>query len=898
MEVEKPAEFPIFLRVVEEPLKLRKKSEPFPKQGPNDRLTLVFDTETTTDARQELRFGIAQFYSNARLVRIMVFTGEVTLKEQETISRWAAAHNASVQNVFEFVTQEFLPLAVTSRAVVVGFNLPFDLARIAAEWEPKRKIGGKRAWTLSLIPRSNPKWAFVPRLRIERVHSAMSFISFTGTKNRFRKYTGAFVDLRTFVRALTGEKHSLESAGEAFGCVRAKTKVEYSGPVTNRFLDYGLNDVELTWELYRKCRDRYAQFGLDVHPSRIYSSASLAKEIWKARGIVPPVLPPKIAGRLMASFHAGKVECNLRAREVEDVSVLDFTSQFPSLFCLLGAERFLGAERVTTQRSTEEIRTWVEGLTVEQLLRRETWLDPRWWSLCEVESSGSILPIRSTYSGRDTDAPTIGWNQVTTELGLTLPFMVADAVAAKLLCGKAPRIVLATTFKPQGSQEVRPVKVLGVEVQPEEGLIQTLAEARIREKRTPTPGSKNRAEGLKTICNAGSYGIFVEVNRKDRKGRVRIHGLGGEPFESEDSEIEELGSDYFPLVGAALTSASHLLLALVETEVARLGGRMVYCDTDSAFVTPAKIGREVGAAFAGLNPYREETTFLKDEAETKAPKAEYPKDCRDSRPRFFGLSSKRYCLFVRDRKGRPHVFQKAASDHGLGSYQVGGDREEWVAQLWEGIIEKGEAVSEEYAGVPATSEFSLSSPNLLPRVRRLGDIRPFTFLTARLLEPSKDPDEPRSELMAFIGPEDHARRAELMHLSRQRSWGSVVEDFVRHTDRKYTFDSEGLAVRRLVLARARNLVGLGKEANRIEDARVLGLGCVGGRAKRYSDVEGRVLGMGRIEAKRLGIPWSTVTRWKRRLRSGKPIADGHGGRALARLAETLNGKLKPLRDAV
>jgi hypothetical protein len=88
-------EFPIFLRVVEEPLKARKKTEAPPKQGPNDRLTLVFDTETTTDERQELRFGVAQLYANARLVRTMVFTGELSQKERDTISRWAEAHSAS-----------------------------------------------------------------------------------------------------------------------------------------------------------------------------------------------------------------------------------------------------------------------------------------------------------------------------------------------------------------------------------------------------------------------------------------------------------------------------------------------------------------------------------------------------------------------------------------------------------------------------------------------------------------------------------------------------------------------------------------------------------------------------------------------------------------------------------
>ena len=849
--------FPIFLRVVEEPVKPRRKTERPPRPGPNDRLTLVFDTETTTDTRQELRFGIAQLYASGRLTRTMVFTGQLTPKEQATVATWAAAHRASALTLPEFVSKEFLPLAVDGRAVVVGFNLPFDLARIAAEWEPKRKVGGKRAWTLSLIPRSNKRWAYVPRLRVERVNSAMAFISFTGTKGRYRRYRGAFVDCKTFARALTGRSYSLKGAGEAFQCVREKTRQNYDGPVNRRFLDYGLNDVELTWELYQKCRERYAAFGLDVHPLRIYSSASLAKAIWDERGLAPPVLPPNVNGRLMAAFYAGKVECRVRRRQVEDVGVLDFTQQYPSLYCLLGAERFLRAEKIATRTSTEEVRAWVERLAVEDLLRRECWLDPRMWTLCEVEADGAVLPIRSTYSGPESGAPTIGWNHLRTEPGLTLPYMVADVLAARLLGGDPPRIVKATTFESVGRQELRPVRVLGVEVGPEAGLIQTLAEARIHEKRYPTPGSMNRAEGLKTICNAGSYGIFVEVNRKDHKARVRVHGLSDESFEVEDSEIEEPGNDYCPLIGVALTSASHLLLALVDADVDRRGGRVVYCDTDSAFISPSKIATDVSGSFAPLNPYSEKVPFLKLETDEKAPRKDYPKDSLDATPRFFGLSAKRYCLFVRRSGGQPQVFRKSASDHGLGSYQVGADPEEWVEKLWERIIDKGEAAADDYSGEPATSEFSLATPNLLPRVRKIGDLRPFTFLTARLLEPSRNPDEMRSEMVAFVGPNDATGRAELMSMPRQRSWGSVIEAFVRHRDRKYNFDPEGRAVRRHILVRERNQVGLGKEANRIEDARVLGLREARARAKRYVDPS-PFKGSASEVARRLGVSRRTV----------------------------------------
>jgi hypothetical protein len=68
--------------------------------------------------------------------------------------------------------------------------------------------------------------------------------------------------------------------------------------------------------------------------------------------------------------------------------------------------------------------------------------------------------------------------------------------------------------------------------------------------------------------------------------------------------------------------------------------------------------------------------------------------------------------------------------------------------------------------------------------------------------------------------------------ARQRSWGSVVEDFVRHRGRKYTFDAEGQAIRRPVLVDKRNLAGLGTEASRAEDGKVLGLKQVRGRARR------------------------------------------------------------------
>jgi hypothetical protein len=79
---------------------------------------------------------------------------------------------------------------------------------------------------------------------------------------------------------------------------------------------------------------------------------------------------------------------------------------------------------------------------------------------------------------------------------------------------------------------------------------------------------------------------------------------------------------------------------------------------------------------------------------------------------------------------------------------------------------------------------------------------------------------------------------------------------------------------------------------------VLGQAAVGGKAKTYVDWKGRLLTMGRAEAKALGLPWATVMRWKRRLRVGFPIENRHGGRAMRRVMAILPAREPPLPLAV
>ncbi len=193
--------------------------------------------------------------------------------------------------------------------------------------------------------------------------------------------------------------------------------------------------------------------------------------------------------------------------------------------------------------------------------------------------------------------------------------------------------------------------------------------------------------------------------------------------------------------------------------------------------------------------------------------------------------------------------------------------------------------------MPATAQFSYSTPMLVPRVKRLGSIRPFMFMTtARYLEPAATTEGWRSDLLPFSSATDTAARDALMELSDQGSWGSVVDTFAEHKDRKCERDSEGRVVRRHVLVRRSRTEGIGKEANRIETARILGVGPTGARAKVYEPFIQRILALPLDWGPKNGIPRASFARLRKALRSGR-IPRGHGTSAMGRVQLALAGNL-------
>ena len=157
--------------------------------------------------------------------------------------------------------------------------------------------------------------------------------------------------------------------------------------------------------------------------------------------------------------------------------------------------------------------------------------------------NGDILPVRAPY-GVD-DSFTIGVNPLTTETRFW--YAGPDLAASKILSGKTPELIRAFRLIPQGQQRgLRPVKLRGaVDVDPRtQDFFRVVVEQRHR-----LPDGNPLCESLKVVANAGSYGIFAQMDRHElppkQHERVRVFGLR-DPFIAESRAPEEQDPFVFP----------------------------------------------------------------------------------------------------------------------------------------------------------------------------------------------------------------------------------------------------------------------------------------------------------------------------------------------------------------
>lgn len=755
---------------------LRKFKRPSPSEW-----VLVVDTETTTDAAQALRFGTYQVYKSGELKESGLFYAPDTLldEEQATLRAYAGQHGLVVKTRADFVEEVFYKVGYHYRGTIVGFNLPFDISRLAikhntARPSPHNKImQGGFTFQLSEDP-------YRPRVQIKHRSARDAFIQFAApigqraTKGKRKKgdyqpvRRGYFVDAKTLAAALTSQSHSLDSLAKALGVEAQKHQTEEHGQtLTADYIAYAVQDTQATWECYGKLQELYQLHGLKQSQAHnIHSEASLGKAYLQEMGVQPwrPMqadFPPAMLGIIMSTYYGGRSEVHIRKTAVQ-ILYCDFMSMYPTVCTLMGLWRFVTAENMTWQDSTEKTRKMLENINLAEIQNPEIWANL--CTLVQVKPEKDIFPVRAKYNGEA--QYTIGANYLTNPTPQW--FTLADCIASKMLTGRAPQVLQAITFMHgQQQQNLKPIRIAGnaaYTVDPAgEDFFKRVIDLRreVKEQmKTASPAKRealdNQQLALKILANATSYGIFVELNveRENVAQPMICYGRNGEAIPLNMKKVETAGKFFHPLLGSLITGAARLMLATAEHLAAVEGLDWAFCDTDSmALAKPDEMEQEefyarakrVQEWFTPLSPYAGKPALFKVEDHNYSRaggKTLAPLYC-------YAISSKRYALFnLVD--GKPIL--RKVSAHGLGHlippYQKDStgylkDSKPWQQDLWLKIVEAGLAGKHpDYASLqnfnlPAVSRYAATTPELLKWFQSFNadkpenqQMRPFNFLLA------------------------------------------------------------------------------------------------------------------------------------------------------------------------
>ena len=392
--VAEPSPMPIAVRAFAPPPSAKPHAEPSrkPRSGkpaPPSEWTLVFDTETTVDAAQRLRIGAYQFRKGDELDEAGLFYDPATrqrggIEFASTVLRQSA--DLTLRTVSEFVDEVLFDRAYDLRASIVGFNLPFDISRLAIKHGSARGKAMRGGFTFKL---SRLWWR--PAIQVRHLNARASLMQFTHPPKRRdprgqrkRKITprsrrGSFIDLKTIAAALLSRSFSLASLADFLKTPTRKAESGGHGKqLTAEYLGYLLEDVQVTWECYQSLRDRYALHALEETPlGKILSEASLGKAYLKQMGVRPfrevqPDFPPHLTGVIMSTYFGGRAEVRWR-REIRQVLYCDFLSMYPTVCTLMGLWRFVIAQGMEWSDATEKIRALVNSISLDDLQRPEFW---------------------------------------------------------------------------------------------------------------------------------------------------------------------------------------------------------------------------------------------------------------------------------------------------------------------------------------------------------------------------------------------------------------------------------------------------------------------------------------------------------------------------------------------
>jgi hypothetical protein len=591
-----------------------KQAEKPPKRSRSPKLwpdyALVWDTETMLDLNQTLNFGVWRFCQLVGTEYVAIQEGIfyrdglaakdirtiLAYKRQRLADHLAAGADTKLVVLprASFVEKVFWE-SVRAGALIVGFNLSFDISRIRTDWTIARD--GGFSFVLSQLSNKRRNNIHRPRIRISPLNGVAEKIELTAVRRkdeqeRWRR--GRFLDLHTLAFALTDNSYSLSGAIQAFGSKPQKMEHEPTGLITETEINYARQDVRATRGLLNALKHEYELHPIALRPDHAFSPASIGKAYLRTMGIVEPMrkfknLPPKIHGIAMAAYYGGRAECRIRRWPVPVVPV-DLISEYPSVDALLGIWNVLTAARLTIKDATKEVRALLNGISFEGLFRPAFWKQLNFYA--RIVPEGDVLPVRSVYD-RKSGTCNIGLN----ELHWKQPMWVTgpDLVASVILSGRIPDVRKALRIVPHGKQHgLRSIRLRSaITVDPETEDFFT----RVIEYRKQNKKDDRLQYFLKILANSTSYGTYLELNpvKIDPKRRPRITVHSGEHVFDQvaPDTIEQPGRFYFPLLGALITAGGRLLLAMIERCVRDAGGTYMCCDTDALIIVASKSGGTV-----------------------------------------------------------------------------------------------------------------------------------------------------------------------------------------------------------------------------------------------------------------------------------------------------------------
>lgn len=190
------------------------------ESGPKQRKTLprpskwivAFDTETSNDHAQYVRIGSYQVRKGMALDRRGVFYDAANLKPDDL--SLLQAHVTA--RGLELITKEDFERYVLYRygyergGLILGFNLPFDLSRLATATPTSKSKEMRGGFSLDLVPE---KWR--PNILVRNLNSRAAFMRFAvhrgpvdarSMRKKFKTQakTGYFQDVKTLGAALLG----------------------------------------------------------------------------------------------------------------------------------------------------------------------------------------------------------------------------------------------------------------------------------------------------------------------------------------------------------------------------------------------------------------------------------------------------------------------------------------------------------------------------------------------------------------------------------------------------------------------------------------------------------------------------------------------------------------------